>query len=62
MTQLTEFGEKVDAEMKQSIGIYNQGVEEIKELSSNDLTGLVEIKNPGTDIVAVMDSVLMLLG
>ena len=62
MTQLTEFGEKVDAEMKQSIGIYNQGVEEIKELSSNDLTGLVETKNPGADIVAVMDSVLMLLG
>ena len=62
MTKLTEFGEKVDAEMKQSIGIYNQGVEEIKELNSNDLTALVEIKNPGADIVAVMDSVLLLLG
>ena len=62
MTKLTEFGEKVDAEMKQSIGIYNQGVEEIKELSSNDLTALVETKNPGADIVAAMDSVLMLLG
>ena len=62
MTKLTEFGEKVDAEMKQSIGIYNQGVEEIKELNSNDLTALVEIKNPGADIVAVMDSVLMFLG
>ena len=62
MTKLTEFGEKVDAEMKQSIGLYNQGVEEIKELNSNDLTALVEIENPGADIVAVMDSVLMLLG
>ena len=62
MTQLTEFGEKVDAEMKQSIEVYNKGVEEIKELSSNDLTALVEIKNPGADIVAVMDSVLLLLG
>ena len=48
--------------MKQSIDIYNKGVEEIKELSSNDLTALVEIKNPGADIVAVMDSVLMFLG
>ena len=62
MTKLTEFGEKVDAEMKQSIGLYNQGVEGIKELKSNDLTALVEIKNPGADIVAVMDSVLMFLG
>ena len=62
ITSLTKLGEQIDAEMKQSIGIYDEGVELLAELSSNDLTSLVTIKTPDADIVAVMDGVMMLLG
>ena len=62
ITSLTKLGEQIDAEMKQSIGIYDEGVELLAELSSNDLTSLVDNKTPDADIVAVMDGVMMLLG
>ena len=62
MESLQTLGQQVDNEMKESIGIYNQGVEQLKELSSNDLTALIDNKNPDADIVAVMDGILVLQG
>ena len=62
MNELTTFGKEVEEEMKASFGIFNQGMEELKELSSNDLTALISTKDPDSDIVAVMDAVLVLQG
>ena len=62
MNKLTTFGKEVEEEMKASFGIFNQGMEELKELSSNDLTALISTKDPDSDIVAVMDAVLVLQG
>ena len=36
---------------------FDKGVEELKELNSNDLTALISLKDPDSDIVAVMDCV-----
>ena len=48
-----------ETEMAESIKAYNEGVELIKTLSSNDLTALIENKSPDSDVVAVMDGVLV---
>ena len=44
MNELTNFGKEVEEEMKSAFGIFNQGMEELKELSSNDLTALISLK------------------
>ena len=62
MEALGKLGAEVEAQMAQATPRYTAAVEELKELSSNDLTRLVEQESPDQDIEKVMDSVMVLLG
>ena len=62
MEALATLGKSVEAAMAEASPKYNAAIEELKELSSNDLTRLVELESPDHDIEKVMDSVMVLLG
>ena len=62
MEALAKLGQDIDAQMAEAGPQYNAAVEELKELSSNDLTRLVQLESPEKDIEKVMDSVMVLLG
>ena len=61
MQKMMELGKDIETSMKSAVVGYNSGVEELKQLSSNDLSVLCNIKTPESDIVAVMDSVLIMM-
>ena len=62
MAKLNKFGKEVEEEMKTAMVTYDQGVELMKDLSSNDLIALISLKKPDNEVVAVMNAVSAILG
>ena len=61
MEALNTFSEEAKNDMKAAMVVYEKGIEMMKDLSSNDLIALVQLKNPDPEIVAVMNGVQSVL-
>ena len=62
MEDLKKMGDEVKIKMMNESERYNKAIEALQDLSSNDLTGLIDEKAPSNEVLSIMNSVNILIG